>query len=133
MSVFYVDTSAALKLLVDESHSRAFAQFYDMHATAAWVSSTLLRVELMRTVMRALPVAAPAARELLLAFDYVSIDEQVIEAATNEPDPLLRSLDAIHLATARSFGPDLDGIVTYDDRLSSAATASGLSILTPRD
>lgn len=133
MSVYYVDTSAALKLLIEESHSRAFAHFYDGHANAAWVSSALLRVELMRTVVRALPVAAPDARELLLAFDYVRIDEQVIEAAMNEPDPLLGSLDAIHLATARSLAPDLEGIVSYDDRLCSAATASGLAIIAPRD
>lgn len=95
--------------------------------------STLLRVELMRTVTRALPVAIPDARQLLLAFDYISVDEEIIDAAMNEPDRMLRSLDAIHLASARALGPELDGIATYDNRLSTVATAAGMTIINPRD
>ncbi len=133
MSAYYLDTSAALKLLAEESHSRSFAQFYDDHANAAWVSSTLLRVEVMRAVTRALPVAVPDARELLLAFDFISIDEDIIEVAMNEPDRTLRSLDAIHLATARALGDDLDGMATYDERLAVAAMAAGMTIISPRD
>lgn len=133
MSAYYLDTSAALKLLAEESHSRSFAQFYDDHANAAWVSSTLLRVEVMRAVTRALPVAVPDARELLLAFDFISIDEGIIEVAMNEPDRTLRSLDAIHLATARALGDDLDGMATYDERLAVAAMAAGMTIISPRD
>jgi len=133
VSAYYLDTSAALKLLAEESHSRSFAQFYDDHANAAWVSSTLLRVEVMRAVTRALPVAVPDARELLLAFDFISIDEGIIEVAMNEPDRTLRSLDAIHLATARALGDDLDGMATYDERLAVAAMAAGMTIISPRD
>ena len=117
MSLYYLDTSAALKLLAEESHSRAFAAFYDQSAGASWVSSALLRIELIRAVARVMPAALPAARDLLLAFDYVSIDDEVVDAAMNEPDRMLRSLDAIHLATARVLGSDLAGLATYDDRL----------------
>lgn len=133
MSVYYVDTSAALKLIAREAHSQAFARFYDEQPEATWVSSALLRVEVMRAVRRALPAAAADARELLLAFDYVSIDEPIIETATNEPDRMLRSLDAIHLATARALGPDLDAVATYDDRLAAAARAAGMTVVDPRD
>jgi hypothetical protein len=49
----------------------------------------------------------------------------------NEPDPLLRSLDAIHLATARVLGTELDAVVTYVDRLSGAADDAGMSVLSP--
>lgn len=133
MSVYYVDTSAALKLLADESHSKPFAEFYDSHANDAWVSSTLLRVEVMRAVIRALPVAIPDARELLHAFDFISIDEGVIDVAMNEQDRTLRSLDAIHLASARALGADLDGIATYDDRVAGAAMSAGMTIISPRD
>lgn len=133
MSAYYIDTSAALKLLADESHSQPLAQFYDAHAGAGWVSSTLLRVELMRAVRRAMPAAIPDARQLLLAFDYVSIGEDVIDTAINEPDRRLRSLDAIHLASARLLLPELDGFVTYDDRLAAAATTAGMSVVDPRD
>jgi uncharacterized protein len=132
MSLYYVDTSAAIKLLVEETHSTAFAAFYDARADAEWVSSALLRIEVIRTVARAKPVLLPDARDLLLAFSYIAIDDEVMDAAMNEPDRSLRSLDAIHLATARLLGPDLDAIVTYDDRLATAAGDAGLVTASPR-
>ena len=61
------------------------------------------------------------ARDLLLAFSFVAMDDDIVEAAMNEPDRGLRSLDAIHLATARILGEDLDALVSYDDRLLKAA------------
>lgn len=133
MNAYYLDTSAALKLLVAESHSGPFAHFYDEHADAPWVSSTLLRVEVMRAVTRAMPVLVPDARELLLAFDYISIDDDIVDAAMNEPDRRLRSLDAIHLATARVLGTDLGGLATYDDRLEAAGTSAGMPVVSPRE
>jgi predicted nucleic acid-binding protein len=133
VSLYYLDTSAALKLLAEESHSKAFAAFYDTNASASWVSSSLLRVEVMRAVSRVLPAMIPDARDLLLAFDYVSMDEDVVDVAMNEPDRMLRSLDAIHLATARVLGSELDALVTYDDRLTTAATDAGFAVLSPRD
>jgi uncharacterized protein len=131
VSLYYVDTSAVLKLLVEESHSRTFAAFYDEQARASWVSSALLRIEVIRAVTRVMPAVLPDARELLAAFDYVSIDDEIIDAAMNEPDRMLRSLDAIHLATARVLGPDLTGLVTYDDRLATAAHDAGIPVTTP--
>ena len=132
MSLYYIDTSAALKLLAEESHSRAFAAFYDESAGASWVSSALLRIEVIRAVSRVMPAALPDARALLLAFDYVSIDDEVVDAAMNEPDRMLRSLAAIHLATARVLGPDLDGLATYDDRLAAATKDAGIPVIDPR-
>lgn len=132
MSLYYVDTSAAITLLVEETHSKAFGAFYDDRADAEWVSSALLRIELVRAVARAKPVLLPDARDLLLAFSYIAIDDEIVEAAMNEPDRSLRSLDAIHLATARLLGPDLDAIVTYDDRLATAATDAGLITASPQ-
>ncbi|MBB5788627.1 PIN domain-containing protein [Jiangella mangrovi] len=131
MSVFYLDTSAALKLLADEEHSAAFAGFYDANASASWVSSALLRVEVVRAVARALPAALPDARDLLTAFDFIAIDDDIVERAMDEPDRMLRSLDAIHLATARVLDADLDALVTYDDRLAAAAVDAGMTVLKP--
>ena len=51
----------------------------------------------------------------------------------NEPDRMLRSRDAIHLATARVLGTDLEALATYDDRLASAAKDAGISVIDPRD
>ena len=133
MSLYYADTSAVIKLLVEETDSKAFAAFYDAHSDAEWVSSALLRIELTRAVARAMPALLPDARELLLAFSYVAIDDDIVEGAINEPDRGLRSLDAIHLATARILAPELDALVTYDDRLLRAATDAGLVTVSPRD
>lgn len=133
MSIYYVDTSAALKLLVEGKHSRAFAAFYDDNHRASWVSSALLRIEVVRTVTRVMPAALPDARELLQAFDYVNIDDDVVDGAMNEPDRMVRSLDAIHLATARIFGSDLAGLATYDDRLTGAANDAGIPVVAPSD
>jgi predicted nucleic acid-binding protein len=132
VSLYYVDTSAAIKLLVEETHSKAFAAFYDARADVEWVSSALLRIEVIRAVVRAKPMLLPDARDLLLAFSYIAIDDEIVEAAMNEPDRSLRSLDAIHLATARLLGPELDAIVTYDDRLATAASDAGLVTASPQ-
>jgi predicted nucleic acid-binding protein len=133
VSLYYADTSAVIRLLVEESHSKAFAALYDAHADAEWVSSALLPIELTRAVTRAMPALLPDARDLLLAFSFVAIDDDIVEAAMNEPDRGLRSLDAIHLATARVLGEDLDALVSYDDRLLKAATDAGLATASPRD
>ena len=133
MSLYYADTSAVIKLLTEETNSKAFAAFYDSNADAEWVSSALLRIEVMRAVARTVPALLPDARDLLTAFSYIAIDDDIVEAAMNEPDRSLRSLDAIHLATARILGSDLDALITYDARLSTAANDAGLLTAAPRD
>jgi predicted nucleic acid-binding protein len=120
-------------LLAEESHPKAFAAFYDAHAEAEWVSSALLRIEVTRAVVRAVPALLPDARDLLLAFSCIAIDDDIVEGAMNEPDRGLRSPEAIHLATARILAPELDALVTYDDRLASAANDAGLVTLAPAD
>jgi len=133
VTLYYADTSAVIKLLAEEADSRAFADFYDAHADAEWVSSALLRIELTRAVTRAAPTLLPDARDLLLAFSCIAIDDDVVEGAMNEPDRNLLSPDAIHLATARILASELDGLITYDDRLLRAAGDAGLATITPRD
>jgi len=132
VSLYYADTSAVLKLLVEEDHSSAMAGFFDEHEDWPWVSSALLQIEVVRAVMRVLPAALPEARELLEAFFFVPIDGDVIGRAMIEPDAGLRSLDAIHLATARVLADDLDAVVSYDERLLTATTDAGLPTVSPR-
>jgi uncharacterized protein len=133
VSLYYADTSAVIKLLAEESHSKAFAAFYDAHADAEWVSSALLGIEVTRAVARVMPALLPDVRDLLMAFSCIAMDDDIVEGAMNEPDRGLRSLDAIHLATARILAPELDALVTYDDRLASAAIDAGLVTLAPED
>ena len=131
MNVFYADTSAVMKLIVDEAHTSAMAVFFDDHEDWDWASSALLRVEVARAISRIQPALLPDARELLDLFSYIEIDDDVVDRAMVEPDQGLRSLDAIHLATARVFGDDLTALVTYDERLLRAATDAGLPVASP--
>ena len=131
MSLYYADTSAVIKLLVEETHSEPFAAFYDGHADAEWVSSAVLRIELTRAVARAMPALLPEARDLLAAFSYIAIDDEIVDGAMTEPDRGLRSLDAIHLATARILAPELEALVAYDKRLIKAAADAGLATVSP--
>jgi predicted nucleic acid-binding protein len=73
----------------------------------------------------------PPARRSRRRFEYIQIDEDVVRTAMVEPDLLLRSVDAIHLATARMLGPELTALLTYDDRLAHAATDAGIPVHTP--
>jgi predicted nucleic acid-binding protein len=133
MAVYYIDTSAAFKLLAAEEHAAAFLAFYREHRDDEWVSSDLLRIEVTRAVTRHWRALIPDAQRLLDAFDYIQIDEQVVRTAMIEPDPLLRSLGAIHLATARLLGEELTALLTYDDRLTKAAEDAGIPVRTLRD
>jgi uncharacterized protein len=67
VSLYYIGTSAAIKLLVEETRSKAFAAFYNADTGAKWVSSALLRIKIIRAVAHAKPVLLPDARNLLLA------------------------------------------------------------------
>jgi predicted nucleic acid-binding protein len=128
VSLHYLDTSAALKLLRAEEHSTAMAAFYDKAVAEGhrFASSDLLRIELLRAVTRADPQLLPEARALLAAISTIEIDEEIVQAASNETDRMLRTLDAIHLASARAFGADLTTLLTYDDRLAQAAKDAGI-------
>lgn len=130
MTILYLDTSAVLKLLVDEVESAALDDFLG-RARTPLVSSQLLRVELARVLRRG-GLAVNAADELLDAVSLLDIDEDVIWRSMQLTQDL-RSLDAIHLATAmlvhRPSAPVT--VVTYHRRLGEAATASGLKVAAP--
>jgi predicted nucleic acid-binding protein len=79
-----------------------------------------------------MPALLPEARDLLTAFSYIAIDDEIVDGAMSEPDRGLRPLDAIHLATARILAPELEALVTYNDRLVKAATDAGLATVSPR-
>jgi predicted nucleic acid-binding protein len=127
---FYLDTSAAAKLVVGEPDSAALAAWAAAHDTQV-VSSDLLRTELLRATRRAAPDRMRRARVVLDALTLVGVDTSMFErAATLEPTQL-RSLDALHLAAALELGDELDGIVTYDSRLAAAAAGYGVATLAP--
>lgn len=130
--MLYLDTSALVKLVRREPESAALADWLDAHKPAPWVSSTVIDVELPRALRRldpALLVEVPGVVARVARYD---IDDVVRAAAAAIPDPALRSLDAIHLATGHAiFGTTLTAFVAYDDRLRAAAQALGLPTAAP--
>ena len=127
---FYLDTSAAVKLVVSEPGSRAMSLWARDHAHDV-VSSDLLRTELLRTTRRGAPDQMRRARAVLDSITILSLPTGAFERAAETEPSILRSLDAIHLAAAVGLGDELDGIVTYDDRLSEAAALHGVAVISP--
>jgi hypothetical protein len=128
---YYLDTSAAVKLVVEEAGSKALRRWL-ARATEPIVSSDLLRTELLRATRRGAPDQVTQARAVLDSVILVTVSTALFErAGTLEPD-LLRSLDAVHLAAAPDLGDELDGLITYDDRLVEAAGALGIAVVAPR-
>lgn len=128
--VAYLDTSAAVKLLMTERESPALRRWLRQRPSRA--SAALLRVELVRVVRRAgLPRLIPEARRLLAGVHLIRLDDVLLDRAAELDPTEFRSLDSIHLAAAASLGGDLAAIVSYDDRLLAAATSLGLPTATP--
>jgi predicted nucleic acid-binding protein len=127
----YLDSSALVKLVVLEPESAALREFLGTHALR--LSSALAEVEVPRALRRAGYGAAEGRRasDVLARIALIEVDRQVLRRAAALAPPGLRSLDAIHLATALSLGQDLAGIVTYDQRLSDAAVGADLAVWAP--
>ena len=129
--MIYLDSSALLKLLIEEQESAALERWITAQAGAPMVTATLAKVEVLRACRRLNAEALPAATALLAELDLIPLTTDVVDQAAEVGGPLLRSLDAIHLASALSIGAELAAFVCYDHRLLEAASAVGLEAVTP--
>lgn len=128
----YLDSSALVKLVKREAESGALRSFLRRHRLDGRVTSALARVEVVRALSGGGPAAVAHARRQLARVDHINLDRDLLdEAVTLAPGSVLRSLDAIHLAAARSIGGDLRAVVTYDQRMTDAAVAVGLVVEAP--
>ena len=126
--MLYLDTSAAVKLLLREEESLAIRAYV---SDQDWASSALLRTELVRAVVRIDPSVVPRALDLLLQPRLLAIEARILDTAARLSPPSVRSLDAIHLASALEFRDELTAFVAYDDRLLAAASALGMPVVSP--
>ena len=130
--VLYLDSSAIVKLILVEPQSAALRTLF-----ASWpsrASSALARVEVPRAVQRATcedPEASEETRNVLSGFTLIAITDDLLDIAAHLGPLELRSLDAIHVASALSLGSVLGALVSYDDRLSTAARTAGMHVLSP--
>jgi uncharacterized protein len=130
MAATYLDSSAIVKLAVRENESVALRRY--LRRRRPLVSSSLARTEVMRALLPGGDGAVAAGRKVLTGLDLVRISTGVLDDAAVLLPADLRSLDAIHLATARRLGRDLGAIITYDERMAEAAMQLGHRVAAPR-
>lgn len=130
--MLYLDTSALVKLVRVEQETTALERWLSQRAEAPWVSSALAEIELTRAVRIADPAALVNVPGALATVDLLEIDGIVRANAAAVNPPTVRSLDAVHLATALELAADLEALVTYDKRLGEAAESAGLTWAAPR-
>ena len=126
----YLDSSAIVKLAVREPESLALRRY--LRRRQPLVSSALARTEVLRALLPAGDEAQGRGRSVLQHLDLVRVNDRILNAAGALLPRELRSLDAIHLATAEELGDDLDVLVTYDDGMAAAAKRLGHRIAQPR-
>ncbi len=129
--MIYLDSSALLKLLFDEPESAALARWLEDRAGLPAITSELAKVEVLRASRRLDPAVVPAARSLLAQLDLVPLRGHVLDRAAEVGDRALRTLDALHLASALLLGDGLSAFLSYDTRLAAAAQAARLPLARP--
>lgn len=130
--MIYLDTSALVKLVVQESETAALVDWLRNRPAEPIVTSALGRVELMRTANKdGTTGMADRARDLLDSLDIIPVNDNVIATAESIGPPTLRSLDAIHLASAAQIGAELTALVAYDHRLLAGCRDLGYPTASP--
>jgi predicted nucleic acid-binding protein len=129
--MIYLDTSAAAKLIHPEAESAALGVFLAERLDKPLVSSALLYPELVRAVSRHAPELTTRAVTLIQRVMTVPLANDIVVSAATIGTPMLRTIDALHLATAVTIATELHAFVTYDKRLADAATGIGLNVAAP--
>ncbi len=130
-SLVYLDSSAILKLVIAEPETPALIELLGRHPDR--VSSALARVEVLRAIRRARgsPAELRRAEDVLLRIALIRIDDDIIARAADLPPYEIRSLDAIHIASALAIRDELAALISYDKRLASAAAKLNIPVLVP--
>lgn len=125
----YLDSSAIVKLATREPESIALRRY--LARKRPLVASALARTEVARALLPFGSSAVARGEDVLKRLDIVRINDRILRAAGVLLPLELRSLDAIHLATAQHLGAELARVCTYDDRMTAAAAALGLTVVAP--
>lgn len=129
MAATYLDSSAIVKLAVRERESDALRRH--LRRRRPLVSSALARAEVLRALLPGGENALVAGRRVLASLDLVRVNDRVLDLAGSILPIELRSLDAIHLATAERLAGELASFVTYDERMAATARQLGHRVSAP--
>ena len=127
--VAYIDTSALAKLVIPEAESAGLVRH--LAGMEFQVASSIAIVELGRSLGRRPDISPSRAFELLDRLMLIEADRRILERAAGLAPAALRSLDAIHLATAIDVRDAIDAVITYDSRLAAAARVHGFTVIAP--
>lgn len=130
MAARYLDSSALVKLVVEEPETAALRAY--LRGRRPLVSSALARTEVVRALLPEGDDAVARGEAVLRRVELLRVNDRVLRAAGLLRPPEVRSLDAIHLASAQQLGDDLAVVVTYDERMLDAARRLGLAAAAPR-
>jgi len=125
----YADTSALAKLILDEPEAHSVARFLD--DVDVLITSRLTQIEIVRAASRHPHPTEDSLARMMERLVFRELTSDIAAAAAGLQPPELRSLDAIHLATAIEFSSELDAFLTYDKRLAAAARQHGLTVAAP--
>lgn len=129
--MIYLDSAAIVKLAHPEAESAPLERWLAARPSTARVTSTLAEIELPRALRRSAPAALARVPAILATLYRLEITASVRSASAAFGNSSLRTLDAIHLATALALQAELEAFVTYDTRLLAAAVAAGLPTAAP--
>lgn len=129
--MIYLDASALMKLVRREAETEALGEWLNLRPEQPMVTSELGRVEVLRAARRVGELALAEARAVVGDLDLIPLDRAVQDVACDIGDPLLRTLDALHLASALLLGDALTAFIAYDQRLADGAQATGLVVAAP--
>jgi predicted nucleic acid-binding protein len=124
----YVDASGLVKLVIDEAETREMVRWYVESDRV--LTSVIGVIETRRAAARR-PHDAGHLAHVLDRVEVLAVAPDIAERAGSILPAMLRTLDAIHLATALTAEPGIDAFVTYDDRLAAAARDLGLPVVSP--
>lgn len=126
--MLYLDASAIVKLVRRERESEALVE--QVRGDPEVVSCAIAWTEVIRATRRARANTARAVA-VLSGIALVPVDDGILRGAADLAPATLRTLDALHVATALSLREDLDAVIAYDDRLIAAARREGLTVRVP--
>ena len=125
---WYADSSAILKLLIVEKESAALTNFIDFTIK----SSVLTRVEIIRVLHKIAPEKIDRAQIILAGIDLTPLNPAILSMAENfAPSITLKSLDALHIATAIFLDKSVEGVITYDKAMIKNAKELRIKVASP--
>lgn len=127
--MIYVDSSALVKLVLPEAESSSMIEFTAKFDTL--VTSTIGAIEFRRAVKRHYAQQLWAVERVLAEMTILELSHEVRRTAELLEPTILRTLDAIHLASALLVRDELEAFVGYDERLLEAARLAGIPTVSP--